>query len=502
MSCATRALSRKTSPERKAGSGPLRRAAVMDACQCAECAKGKGLLQRAAVHEHAPAEVPDIVYDVLRSPGAPLDRPTRQFMEQRFRHDFSAVRLHTDARAAESARAVQARAYTVGSHVIFGRGEHRPSTDTGKRLLAHELTHVIQQGSPSLSLSPAVLRFEQSRTFEEEASRAARTALQADAHPALRSVLSLQRRAFGLDENATESSAKKAENRLETEGIDSDGKKSATPVNIRTFFLTFDDGPDARETANRTAKVLDALGHSKYGSIKAAFFIQTGPKHGGTEVGRKLVDRMYREGHIVGIHTGGKQDHEPHPDAASAGRLESELKSAEAYLLKRIQEVETEKKVVVPVESIIDVDEGRPFVEPEPPKWVRPPYGVPFIKKMTEIKKTKRGKIKKERHFTKEDEKSVSRIYQNVGLTKMMWDIDGDGGGNLSRSSLLKRLSDELWRLRKGGWKTTTPSANIVVLYHDIQQGTADNIPAILEHIETETKRISGGKDRAEFTKP
>ena len=134
----------------------LHRAAVKSACQCADCAKGERLLQRAAVHEHTPAEVPPIVYDVLRSPGAPLERGTRAFMEERFGHDFSAVRVHTDARASESARAVNAKAYTVGTHVVFGTGQYQTGTAEGKLLLAHELTHVFlenSQNTQALSLA-------------------------------------------------------------------------------------------------------------------------------------------------------------------------------------------------------------------------------------------------------------------------------------------------------------------------------------------------------------
>lgn len=70
-------------------------------------------------------------------------------MEPRFGQDFSNVRLHTDARAAESARAIKAEAYTVGRNVVFGAGRHAPGTVEGKRLLAHELTHTVQQRHPS-----------------------------------------------------------------------------------------------------------------------------------------------------------------------------------------------------------------------------------------------------------------------------------------------------------------------------------------------------------------
>ena len=81
----------------------------------------------------------------LRGAGQPLDPATRSFMEPRFGHDFSQVRVHTDARAAETARAVNARAFTLGREVVFEHGQYAPGTDQGKRLLAHELTHVVQQ---------------------------------------------------------------------------------------------------------------------------------------------------------------------------------------------------------------------------------------------------------------------------------------------------------------------------------------------------------------------
>lgn len=92
---------------------------------------------------------PPIVHTVLRGQGAaaghPLDAATRGFMEARFGHDFSRVRVHTDDKAAASAQAVSARAYTVGAHVVFGAGQYTPTGYAGRRLLAHELTHVVQQ---------------------------------------------------------------------------------------------------------------------------------------------------------------------------------------------------------------------------------------------------------------------------------------------------------------------------------------------------------------------
>lgn len=79
------------------------------------------------------------------SGGQPLDTATRAFMEPRFGHDFSQVRVHTDEQAANAAAGMQARAYTVGSDIVFGAHEYAPDTTAGRHLLAHELTHVVQQ---------------------------------------------------------------------------------------------------------------------------------------------------------------------------------------------------------------------------------------------------------------------------------------------------------------------------------------------------------------------
>ena len=87
--------------------------------------------------------------------GQPLDAATREFFSARFGHDFANVRVHADAEAAESARALNALAYTVGRDVVFGAGQYAPGTRAGQQLLAHELTHVVQQsGAASLQRAP------------------------------------------------------------------------------------------------------------------------------------------------------------------------------------------------------------------------------------------------------------------------------------------------------------------------------------------------------------
>lgn len=99
---------------------------------------------------HATGEMkaaPASVDRVLASSGRPLEPSLRQDMEQRFGQDFSRVRVHTGAAAEQSARDVSANAYTVDSHIVFGQGQFAPRTNAGQYLIAHELTHVVQQGS-------------------------------------------------------------------------------------------------------------------------------------------------------------------------------------------------------------------------------------------------------------------------------------------------------------------------------------------------------------------
>lgn len=90
----------------------------------------------------------EIVSGVLRSAGMPLDETSRTFFEQRFGHDFGRVRVHTDARAAQSADGLLADAYTAGEHIVFGPGRYAPASPKGRDLLAHELSHVAQQPLP------------------------------------------------------------------------------------------------------------------------------------------------------------------------------------------------------------------------------------------------------------------------------------------------------------------------------------------------------------------
>jgi hypothetical protein len=125
-------------------------------------------LHRAAASPSAPETVPRIVGETLRSPGQTLDPQTQAFFETRFGQDFSGVRIHTDTRAAQSAQAVKALAYTVGSDIAFASGRFAPATGEGRRLLAHELAHVVQQ--PHASEIPERVS-EPSEPMEQHAER-------------------------------------------------------------------------------------------------------------------------------------------------------------------------------------------------------------------------------------------------------------------------------------------------------------------------------------------
>ena len=139
---------------------------------CAECKSNNLSLQRSPISSNRTTNAPPIVGDVLRSPGRPLDQPTRAFFEPRFGHDFSRVRVHSDTRAAESASAVNSLAFTLGNNIVFGEGQFSPQTDRGKHLLAHELTHVIQQG-PAIASKSSISVGPPDDQYEREADRVA-----------------------------------------------------------------------------------------------------------------------------------------------------------------------------------------------------------------------------------------------------------------------------------------------------------------------------------------
>lgn len=168
--------------------------------ECAECRRKRLTLQRRMTNQDEPATVPPIVHDIINSPGQPLDPNTHAFMRSRFGHDFSRVRVHADSKAAESARAVHALAYTVGRDVVFGAGQYTPQTVAGRQLLAHELTHVVQQGNQARLAANALVASPANTREETEAESAAQAVISGREmrHMALSSPkVRIQRAGFG-----------------------------------------------------------------------------------------------------------------------------------------------------------------------------------------------------------------------------------------------------------------------------------------------------------------
>jgi hypothetical protein len=147
--------------------------------KCAHCEEEeeKATVQRKenGAERAGQATAPAAVHEALRGSGQPLDPDTRAFMEPRFGSSFDQVRIHTGAQPSESARSIGASAYTVGRDIVFAAGQYAPDSAKGRRLLAHELTHVLQQGSESAA--PAAQRKLEINTpgdaFEQEADQVA-----------------------------------------------------------------------------------------------------------------------------------------------------------------------------------------------------------------------------------------------------------------------------------------------------------------------------------------
>ena len=133
------------------------------------------MLQRMAAPANSAKTAPPIVGQVLRSPGRPLDAGVRAFMEPRFGYGFGAVRVHTDGAAVQSARSVNALAYTVGNDIVFDHNHYAPETREGRRTLAHELTHVVQQSrGPGRQSLDRLTVSEPGDAYEREADAQAR----------------------------------------------------------------------------------------------------------------------------------------------------------------------------------------------------------------------------------------------------------------------------------------------------------------------------------------
>jgi hypothetical protein len=159
---------------------------------CEECErKEASLLQRKSLSaQEATANLP-LVNEVIKSSGHPLDGGLRQWIEPRFGQSFAHVRVHTDDRAAQSATALNALAYTVNGHIAFAAGQYQPESATGRKLIAHELAHVRQQ--PELGSQPSTFRVGPATcSAEVEADRVAANAVSSEADVVAPSALSAQ----------------------------------------------------------------------------------------------------------------------------------------------------------------------------------------------------------------------------------------------------------------------------------------------------------------------
>lgn len=165
--------------------------------KCTACAEEEKIQRKAddaGTGSQGSADHPDPVAAVAAG-GVPLPASARAFFEPRFDRDLSAVRVHTGAKAAAAARAIHARAYTLGQDIAFGAGQYVPQSPAGRRLLAHELVHVVQQDGRAMARPQAQPAAGASGdAFEREADRIADTVIAGgSARPSLRTGLALQR---------------------------------------------------------------------------------------------------------------------------------------------------------------------------------------------------------------------------------------------------------------------------------------------------------------------
>jgi hypothetical protein len=154
---------------------------------CPECKDEDLRLQRKDVtsSQSGQTAAPPIVEEALANGGSSLPDGLRDDMGRRFAYDFSNVRLHTHARAEESAAVVGARAYTVGKDVVFAAGEYAPHTDAGRQLIAHELAHVVQQHEAHASDARAGITIGASNDPLEREAEAAAQRANTDAVPGI-----------------------------------------------------------------------------------------------------------------------------------------------------------------------------------------------------------------------------------------------------------------------------------------------------------------------------
>jgi len=423
--------------------------------------------------------------------GSPLDSETLGFFEPRFGCPLGDVRIHTGREAAHAANTVDAFAFTAGKDIVFGEGQYRPDTEGGRKLLAHELSHSLQgwsapaggqeirrQERPDADWTDVVTNGRR-EAFRDRAGAVSRSRVMERQNPGKEFRVVSSGRTFVIQSRTRVAPAEEAPIQTAPAGAGTSGDAGTAPdagtsrdagaADARTtsdagthdagtpptppppvFALTFDDGPHSAGLGtgnNRTENVLNTL-DAKGLKGKAAFFIQTAAQdaqghaiRGSSPNGLQLVQRMDTDGYAIGIHTGGTRDHESHVATFNAGRLQSELTSAESY-----------------VHGITGSD----------PDFVRAPF----------------GNIGPAGSATRQ---GIEATYATLGLTHLLWDIDGDYlGESMTLPQLVTEFDSQFRALRRnssGAIIPTTPSQKVVVLYHDIRRGTSANIGGVIDHI-------------------
>lgn len=252
------------------------------------------ILQTKEASCHDPEVTPDIESNVnaLRSGGEPLPESVCSFYERRFGYDFRRVRIHTDAKAAESARKVNALAYTVENHIVFGSGQYTLQTTVGQGLLAHELTHTVQQNAGKVSCTK--IKESSPHSASELEAVAASQAVGRQRWFSIESHGEVQLARQGSpDAGVPEPHRADQVECVKRRGGCPETRPSEEEAS-KKVCLTFDDGPQ-----KGTEDCLNALG----GTIPATFFL-TGKNMASDQTTQKaLVERMLKEGHQIGNHT-------------------------------------------------------------------------------------------------------------------------------------------------------------------------------------------------------
>jgi len=241
--------------------------------ECGACSRAHGRLQRKSASAtqdatNAPDSVhgvPDTVHEVLSSAGGPLEPRTRAFMESRFGQSFGHVRVHTDAKAEESARSLHAHAYTVGSDIVFAG----PSPARDPSTLAHELTHVLQQSRGSASSSDGLRVLPPDTAQEHEADRVANEVLSGTAPGQSLQAKTLSPAPASIQRQPNKSasppspphkletfSKRKGDPRRLSDAVMPDFRKAADEVKLETGIdIMHDPGGTTRDVGSKTKKV-------------------------------------------------------------------------------------------------------------------------------------------------------------------------------------------------------------------------------------------------------